>query len=189
MSVYSCPDLVHTASTSRGGTFYLLARLGGKGRREAIKKAGLPPSVCLSNFAASRVMAVAVQIAANAPNYDHPLRESPGAGKPGTREAPGAPRSEWAERGCSGASRWCGSVADRDQHGAPGTPPERRSAADFSLRPSTSASSAACERRGRSGSWSGCSNRRARARGAVSACGSSVDVLDVEDAIRDACRR
>jgi hypothetical protein len=38
------PDLVHTASTSRGGTFCLLARLEGKGRREAIKKGGLPPS-------------------------------------------------------------------------------------------------------------------------------------------------
>src|SRR4029450_5763300 len=34
------PDLVYTASTSRGGTFCLLARLGGKGRREAIKKGG-----------------------------------------------------------------------------------------------------------------------------------------------------
>jgi hypothetical protein len=31
------------------------------------------------------------------PNYDHPLRESPGAGSL-EQETPGAPRSEWAER-------------------------------------------------------------------------------------------
>jgi hypothetical protein len=140
MSVYSCPNLGHTASTSRGGTFCQLAT---SGEREG----GRP-----SNDRGSPAFCVPVQTAVSpTPNCGTLERERP--------------QEHLAASGRSARMLWglsvgCGSVADCDQQGALGTPPERRSeAGHHGPAPSTSR---VWGRRGRPGRSS--TPRRARRR-------------------------